>query len=233
MNNIAIIPARGGSKRIPRKNIKDFLGKPIISYSIQAALQSNLFQEVMVSTDDSEIATIAKQYGASVPFMRSKRNADDFATTLSVIKEVVECYQNIDRSFRNGCCIYPGAPFVTPSILLDAYNHLLDDNLDVVLPVVPYSYPIWRSLKMESNKVSMWWPENLNKRSQDLPLSYHDAGQFYWFYLENIMNEESLFNNNTGAVIVDELQVHDIDTLQDWEIAEFKYKHLQAQMTNE
>jgi pseudaminic acid cytidylyltransferase len=228
MGNIAIIPARGGSKRIPRKNIKSFLGKPIISYSIEAALQTKLFEEVMVSTDDEEIAEIAKRYGAKIPFLRSANNSDDFSTTLDVIKEVINIYKASNIQFEYGCCIYPAAPFVTPSLLTQAYTILLKNKFDSVLPVIQYSFSIWRSLKMESNKVVMWWPENVNKRSQDLPVSYHDAGQFYWFNIEDAMQQESLLNNNTGAIIVNELQVHDIDTLQDWQIAEFKYKYLQS-----
>jgi len=228
---IAIIPARGGSKRIPRKNIKSFCGKPIIAYSIEAAISSNLFDEIMVSTDDKEIALIAKQYGASVPFMRSKKNADDFATTFDVIKEVIESYKKIDWSFKYGCCIYPTAPFVTTTLLHQAFKKLVDNNFDTAFPVAQSSYPICRSLKIEDNKVSLWWPENLNKRSQDLPFSYHDAGQFYWFNVENIMQKGMLLTDNTGAIIIDELQAQDIDTLDDWKIAEFKYKYLQG-LTN-
>ncbi len=226
MSNIAIIPARGGSKRIPRKNIKKFLGKPIIAYSIEAALKSGLFNEVMVSTDDEEIAEVAKQYGASVPFMRSEKNADDHATTLDVIKEVIASYQGIVHPFQYGCCIYPTAPFVTSSLLLQAYQLLIHNNFDSILPVVQYAYPIWRSLKMEDNKISMWFPENVNKRSQDLPLSYHDSGQFCWFNIEHVMQQDSLFTINTGAITVDELTVHDIDTMKDWEVAEMKYSFL-------
>lgn len=231
MSNIAIIPARGGSKRIPRKNIKDFLGKPILAYSINAALESKLFEEVMVSTDDEEIAEVAKQYGANVPFMRSSSNANDFATTQDVIKEVIASYQSIQSFFQIGCCIYPTAPFIMPSLLLKAYHLLTHNNFDSVLPVVKYSYPIWRSFKIEDNKVSMWWPENMSKRSQDLPVSYYDAGQFYWFNVERILNQESLFTNNTGAVTVGEFQVQDIDTMEDWGIAETKFRILHNVLT--
>lgn len=226
MSNIAIIPARGGSKRIPRKNIKLFCGKPIIAYSIEAAVHSNLFDEVMVSTDDEEIAEVAKQYGATIPFVRSKKNADDFATTMDVIKEVIESYKQLDRSFDYGCCIYPTAPFTTISLLQQAFDKLVKNNFDGVFPVVKYSYPIWRSLKMEEDKVSMWWPENVNKRSQDLPDAYHDAGQFYWFNAERVMQSHSLLNKNSGAILINELMVQDIDNVGDWQIAEFKYKYL-------
>lgn len=226
MSNIAIIPARGGSKRIPRKNIKPFCGKPVIAYSVEAALQSNLFEEVMVSTEDEEIAEVAKQYGAKVPFLRSKKNADDYATTMDVIKEVIESYKKINRSFENGCCIYSTAPFITVSLLNEAFNKLVKNNFDSVLPIVKYSYPIWRSLKMKDDRILMWWPENVHKRSQDLPAAYHDAGQFYWFNVERAMQHETLLSNNASAIIIDEMQVHDIDSVSDWEIAEMKFRLL-------
>ena len=227
MNNIAIIPARGGSKRIPGKNIKDFSGKPIIAYSIETALQSGLFEEVMVSTDDEKIAEVAKHYGAVVPFMRSAKNSNDFATTLDVIKEVIAKYAQEGRSFEYGCCIYPAAPFVTPTILQTAFNKLEKEKFDCVFPVVKYGHPIWRSLKIEADKATMWWPENVNKRSQDLPAAYHDAGLFYWFDTKVIEARESLFTQNTGAIIVDELSVQDIDNPEDWKLAEFKYAYMQ------
>jgi N-acylneuraminate cytidylyltransferase len=227
LDNIAIIPARGGSKRIPRKNIKLFCGKPIIAYSIETAIQSNLFDEIMVSTDDDEIAETAIKYGATVPFIRSKKNSDDFATTHDVIMEVITAYQNRENAFTYGCCIYPTAPLITAALLIKTYELLRDNSFDSVFPVVPYSYPIWRSLKLENDKLSMWWPENKNKRSQDLPASYHDAGQFYWFNINSIANTGSLLTHNTGAALLNEMQVQDIDTPQDWEIAEFKYRYSQ------
>jgi len=186
----------------------------------------------MVSTDDEEIAEIAKQFGAKIPFMRSEKNADDFATTHNVIKEVIECYQKINCSFKYGCCIYPAAPFVTSLLLNEAFKKFVDNNFDSLFPVVQYSSPIWRSLKIENNKVAMWWPENKNKRSQDLPPAYHDAGQFYWLNIERIISEKSLFSKNTGALIVDELNAQDIDTVQDWELAEIKYKLFLKEISN-
>ncbi len=225
--NIAIITASGCMKRIPKKNIKEFCGEPVIAYSIQAALSSNLFNEVMVSTDDEEIAEVSKKYGAKVPFIRSTKNADDFATTMDVLKEVLHEYANLNKKFTSGCCIYPTAPFINDSLLKDAYKKLEEYNYDSVFPVVQYSYPIWRSLKMSDDKVSMYWPENANKRSQDLSLAYHDAGQFYWFKIDRIANMDSLFTENSGTVIIDGLHVQDIDTTQDWQLAELKYKLLQ------
>lgn len=227
MSNIAIIPARGGSKRIPKKNIKNFCGKPVIAYSIEAALTSELFDEVIVSTDDEEIAEVAKEYGAKVPFMRSEKNADDFATTVDVLKEVFQEYKKKNHQFEYGCCIYPTAPFINTELLNLAYKKLTRQNFDTVFPVVKYSYPIWRSLKIEDEKIEMWWPKNLNKRTQDLPASYHDAGQFYFFNVKKILSAGVLFTNNISAIVINEMQVQDVDTIEDWHIAELKYKFLQ------
>ena len=224
MKNIAIIPARGGSKRIPGKNIRQFCGKPIIAYSIEAALTSGVFEEVMVSTDDDTIASIAKQFGANVPFMRSASNANDYATTMDVLKEVLLEYKAVNKQFHSGCCIYATSPFVSSKVLADAYKQFTENNYTSLFPVVQYSYPIWRSLKVENNKPEMWWPENMHKRSQDLPSAYHDAGQFYWFDINKIENAASLFTNDSGVIIIDELHVQDIDNLQDLELAEIKYK---------
>ena len=162
MGNICIIPARGGSKRIPRKNIKEFLGKPIIAYSIKAAIDSGLFDEVMVSTDNLEIADIAKKYGAKVPFMRSAKNSDDFATTFDVIEEVIQSYRSQNKDFENICCVYSCAPFVTSKILLKAYNQLIEKKFDSVFPIISYSFPIQRALKVDQGKVSMIIEDNLN-----------------------------------------------------------------------
>ena len=227
-NSIAIIPARGGSKRIPRKNIKDFLGKPIIAYSIQAALESGLFEEVMVSTDDEEIAEVARQYGASVPFLRSRTASDDFATTADVLVEVLKNYKNLGHSFDYTCCIYPTAVFVTAEKLQKTFNLLIQKNYSSVFPVIPFSYPIWRSLKIENEKLSMNFPKYENSRSQDLHVTYHDAGQFYFYKTEVILNKESIFNGNSFGIVIDELEGQDIDNLTDWAIAEMKYKLLQG-----
>ena len=224
MANLAIIPARGGSKRILRKNIKPFLGKPIISYSIEAALKSNLFDEVMVSTDDEEIATISKKYGAKVPFLRSNDNANDFAVLADVVEEVVANYKKQNNTFNNICCILPTAPFVTSNIITEAYKKLTEDNFDSVFPVLEFSFPIQRSLKIENNKVNMVWSEHLNTRSQDLELRYHDSGQFYWLKASSFSKEKKLFTTNSGALIISELHAQDIDTETDWKLAEIKYK---------
>lgn len=223
MSRLCIIPARGGSKRIPRKNIKNFLGKPIIAYSIKAAFSSALFEEVMVSTDDEEIAEIAKQYGAKVPFMRSEENANDIATTYQVIEEVIANYKKNDVNFTKGCCLYPCAPFVTSEKLQEA--HLKLQQFDTVFPVVKYGFPIQRALtKDENDGLEFFYPEFELTRSQDLISSYHDAGQFYWFDIKALDKNKTLISNKTGAVVLSEMEVQDIDTEIDWKIAELKYK---------
>lgn len=224
MNNLCIIPARGGSKRIPRKNIKLFSGKPIISYSIKAALDSMIFDEVMVSTDDEEIANIAKHYGASVPFIRSNKNSDDFATTFDVIEEVIIQYKQAGKKFKNLCCLYSCAPFVTSEILYKAYSQLKAEKFDTVFPVIEYSFPIQRALKKDKGKVSMILPENLNKRSQDLERYYHDAGQFYWCNTDRLLASKKILTSNSGGFEISELKAQDIDTEIDWKLAELKYQ---------
>lgn len=220
---ICIIPARGGSKRIPKKNIKDFLGKPIIAYSIEVALKSGLFDEVMVSTDSEEIAAIAKHYGASVPFFRSASNSDDFATTMDVIQEVIQLYKERNENFDFACCMYPTAPFVKASHLQKGLELLEEADCKTVFPVVEFSYPIWRGLSVESNgQSSMIWPEHLNSRSQDLEKVYHDAGQWYWMNVNSVGN--SLFSDDSKSIILDPLLVQDIDSEADWRIAEMKYR---------
>lgn len=228
MSKVAIITARGGSKRIPRKNIKAFLGKPIIAYSIETAIQCGLFEKVIVSTDDDEIAAISKKYGAEVPFLRSKETSDDFASTSDVISEVINQLENKNFHFDYLCCIYPTAPFITKSIVEEAYNLLIKGKFNTVFPITYFDYPIYRALKMgEENKVEMIWQENLKKRSQDLPLAYHDAGQFYWVDTKEFKKEQKIISDNSGAIILNELQVQDIDSETDWKLAEMKYLLLQ------
>lgn len=225
MKKIAIIPARGGSKRIPRKNIKPFLGKPIIAYSIEAALNSKLFDEVMVSTDDEEIAEVARQYGARVPFLRSNKNADDHATAVDVITEVIECYQKIDQVFDVACCIFPTAPFVVAEKLKASFSLLLEKNYDTVFPVLKFSFPIQRAIKLDdANRMTMFQPEHLHTRSQDLTPAYHDSGQFYWFRPAIIIKKRKLWTDNTGCILINEMEGQDIDSLEDWNLAELKYQ---------
>lgn len=225
--NIAIIPARGGSKRIPGKNIKDFLGKPIIAYSIEAAYKSKLFDVIMVSTDDLSIAEEAIKYGAVVPFIRSNKNADDFATTTDVLAEVLETYRQQKTEFKYACCLYPCAPFITEGILTMAFNKLREENFNCVMPVLPFSFPIWRSVTIGNNqKLNIIWPENMPKRSQDLDKAFHDAGQFYFFDVVHFLKVRDLWNGNIGGIELDEMGAQDIDTITDWKIAELKYKLL-------
>lgn len=222
MKKLAIIPARGGSKRIPRKNCKDFLGKPIIAYSIEVALKSNLFDEVMVSTDDEEIAAIALRYGAKVPFMRSAKTSNDYATTMDVLNEVLQEYKKEGQEFDYVCCIYATAPLIQKEDLENGFNLMLSGNYISVFPVVAFSYPIWRGLTIRDNKVQMIWSDNLNKRSQDLDQAFHDAGQWYWY--NPVLIGNSMFTDNSMSIILDENRVQDIDTEIDWKLAEMKYK---------
>lgn len=224
--SIAIITARGGSKRIPRKNIKDFLGNPIIKYSIEAALNAGCFDEVMVSTDDLEIAEISRSLGASVPFMRSVTNSDDFSTTADVIYEVLETYQTLNKEFDYCCCIYPTAPFVTAEKLRKAFEKLTDNGVKSVVPVVSFGFPILRSFKIENGFIRVNWPEHINKRSQDLPSAYHDCGQFYFLETASFLKDKKLFTDFTVPYEMPESEVQDIDTEEDWKMAEIKYTFL-------
>ncbi len=224
MGNLCIITARGGSKRIPRKNIKPFLGKPIIAYSIEAALDSELFDEVMVSTDDLEIKETAEQYGAKVPFLRSEKNADDYATTFDVIQEVVDIYEKkYGLSFASVCCLYPTAPFVSAKKLKEAHKLLNRGNFDSVLPVMRYGFPIQRALRRDTHgNIKFLDIDHINTRSQDLVPSYHDAGQFYWL-TQTCISRGVLITENSGGLEISEMEGQDIDNEVDWKLAELKY----------
>ena len=220
MSNLCIIPARGGSKRIPRKNIKAFLGKPIIAYSIEVALSSGLFDEVMVSTDDDEIAQIAKKHGASVPFLRSKEGANDFATLSEVVEEVKEEWSTRGEKFENICLVLPTAPLISKELLQKTYLLLNESGVDSVRPIVKFAYPIQRAFKMNNKgKVSFFNPEYATTRSQDLTPSYHDAGMFYWMRWDVGLKGESKYGYE-----ISEMECQDIDTDNDWKLAELKYK---------
>lgn len=223
MKNLAIIPARGGSKRIPRKNVKPFLGKPILAYSIEAALATGLFDEVMVSTDDEEIAEVARRYGAKVPFMRTPATANDYATLAQVMKEVLTTYKERGREFDNSCLILATCPMLQSKDIVSAYECLTTSDFSMVYPVVLFSYPIWRCLDLaEDGSMKRHWPEFENSRSQDLPKEYHDTGTFYWY-----KNAEWLTGNiKIGGIEVDETTIQDIDTETDWKLAEMKFKLL-------
>ena len=221
MKNLCIIPARGGSKRIPRKNIKPFLGKPMLAYSIESAIKSGLFEEIMVSTDDEEITEVAKKYGANVPFMRSTETANDFATTADVLKEVITKYQERGHEFDNFCCFYATAPLVKSQDLIAAFERLQESDFTCVYPVVQFSYPIWRCLDLaEDGTMTRHWPEYENSRSQDIPKEYHDTGTFYWYKTKDWLAG----NVKVGGIEVDETTIQDIDTETDWKLAEMKYE---------
>jgi N-acylneuraminate cytidylyltransferase len=225
MSNIAIITARGGSKRIPKKNIRPFLGKPIIAYSIAAALKSGMFDEVMVSTDSQEIADIAVKYGAKVPFFRSEKNSDDYAVTADVLEEVLLEYKKTGKEYEYICCLYPTVPLVTSERLIEAMQLLEQSAADSVSPVVPFSHPIQRGFKIAADKtIKMIWPENINTRSQDLAPTYYDGGQFYCLNTKEFLVQKKMFMNNTLPLVISELEIQDIDNEEDWKIAELKYK---------
>lgn len=224
MANIAIITARGGSKRIPKKNIKEFCGKPIIAYSIQAALESKVFDEVMVSTDSEEIAELAKKYGASVPFMRSETTSNDFATTADVITEVLENYKKIGKQFETFACIYPTAPFITAEKLCEAIKLL--GGADAVISVVRFSFPPQRAFVVREGTLAFQYPQYERARSQDLEPIYHDCGQFYMCNSIIFLEKHSLILPRTKPYELPDEEVQDIDTMSDWEIAEAKYSVL-------
>ena len=219
---IAIITARGGSKRIPNKNIKDFCGKPIIAYSIEAAIDSGCFDEIMVSTDSNEIAEIAKRYGAKVPFLRSEGTSGDYSTTADVISEVLSRYELLEKHFDFFCCIYPTAPFVTGMKLKDAMKLLID--ADAVVSVVKYSFPPQRAFIIRDENIEYQYPQYERVRSQDLEPIYHDCGQFYICNVDKFKKCHSLILPRTKAYIISEEEVQDIDTYSDWRIAEAKFK---------
>lgn len=222
---LAMITARGGSKRIPHKNLKEFCGQPILAYSIDAALASGAFDEVMVSTDDARIAEIAETYGATVPFLRSAETSGDFASTDDVIREVLETYEAQGKHFDRFCCIYPTAPFITGSRLKEAMALL--ETAESVMPVVPFSYPPQRGLIIgEDGFLTRQFPEYALTRSQDLPRIYHDCGQFYACRTEAFFREGTTDTAGLVPLLLSEMEVQDIDTMEDWEIAEIKYRRL-------
>ena len=223
MKRLAIIPARGGSKRIPRKNIKPFLGKPIMAYSIELALNSGLFDEVMVSTDDPEIADVAKKYGASVPFMRSAETSHDHATTAAVLMEVLDGYAQRGQTFDVFCCLYPTAPLLTRQHLISGFELLTQQHLDTVFVAAPFERPIWRAFQANPDQsMSFIWPENALKRTQDLTPAFHDPGQFYWLNTTTFKASQAIFGYKISAVVLEPDQVQDIDNEADWQLAEFK-----------
>lgn len=221
---LAVITARGGSKRIPRKNIREFCGKPILAYSVEAALQSEVFDKVMVSTDDPEIARIAEQYGAEVPFFRSEKTANDYATTNDVLLEVLDELEKRGERYEFACCLYPTAPFVTPEKLKSAVARLIASDADTLIPVTAFSYPPQRAMVVRDERLVFEYPQYLDSRSQDLEPHYHDVGQFYVFRTEAFRRNRRLMVGNILPMVIPETEVQDIDNLTDWEIAEMKYR---------
>lgn len=232
--NVAIIPARGGSKRIPRKNIKLFCGKPIIAYSIQRAKETKLFDRIIVSTDDAEISDIAVKWGAEVPFTRPHTLADDYSTTIDVIKHALKWLKkNDERIYNSACCIYPTAPFIRMRDLKKAYESLTFKGIEFAFPVVTFPSSIFRALKITpENKLSMFWPEYLNTRSQDLPEAYHDAGQFYWGKISSFLKHDAIIREYSNPVIIPRYLAQDIDTLEDWKQAELFFQWLSSSLSD-
>lgn len=221
MKRLCIITARGGSKRIPMKNIREFCGKPIIAYSIEAALESGIFDEVMVSTDDQQIAEVAVRYGAKVPFLRSDATSNDYATTDDVLMEVIAEYRKRGQEFDVMSCIYPTAPFVTAEKLRNAANRLEASNADMVMPMVRFSFPPQRGYIMRDGYAVPMYPEMIPMRSQDLEPVFHDVGQFYFYKVESFENSN---NMKLEMIEVSDTEAQDIDNFEDWEIAEMKYR---------
>lgn len=227
MKRIAIIPARGGSKRIPRKNIKPFFGQPMIGYSIKAALESGLFDSVVVSTDDEEIVDVARAFGADIPFMRPANLANDHAGTGAVVIHALQWFAEHGMAYDAACCIYATAPLLDPERLKEGWEKLQGKRF--AFSVTSYAFPIQRALKQTADgSVDMFWPENLMKRSQDLEPAYHDAAQFYWGWTDAWLNGETAFSPISAPVILPRTQVVDIDTPEDWEVAEVTYRVLKG-----
>lgn len=226
---IAVIPARGGSKRIPRKNIKMFCGKPMIAWTIEAAFNSGCFDEVMVSTDDDEIAAVAKEYGAAVPFKRPLKLADDHTPTIPVIKHAIEYYQSMGKFADQVCCIYATAPFVRAQDIRNGFDKLMANNAYYALSVTSFPFPVQRALKMtESERLAMFYPEHALTRSQDLEEAWHDAGQFYWGQTHAWLSEKPIFSESSVGISLPRHRVQDVDTPEDWTRAEWLFKAMQT-----
>jgi len=218
--NIAIIPARGGSKRIPRKNIKNFCGKPMIAWSIEAAQKTNLFDKIIVSTDDDEIKTIAEYYGAIVPFKRPNKLSDDYTPTIDVVVHAIEWLQNKNWKILNVCCLYATAPFINYKDVMLSYIKLNEKECNYVFPITEFEYTIFRSFSLLENEgIKMVFPKNFYSRSQDLPNAFHDAGQFYWGKLNAWLSYAKFFDTKSYPIIIPKWRVQDIDPLGDWERA--------------
>lgn len=228
LSNIAIIPARGGSKRIPRKNIKSFAGMPIIAHSIKAAQESDLFDRIIVTTDDDEIADVAQSFGAEIPFLRPKELSDDHTPTIPVIAHAIEFFQSRGEKIDAACCIYATAPFIRASDIGEAHQALIKYQKNYSFPVTTFPFPIFRGVKRdEAGNIEMFWPEHFSTRSQDLPEAYHDVGQFYWGTPEAWLSGKPIFSEAATTIVLPRHLVQDIDTPEDWMRAELMYQVLQ------
>lgn len=226
---LAVIPARGGSKRIPRKNINSFCGKPMIAWSIEAALQSACFDQIIVSTDDTEIAEVALQYGATVPFMRPVELSDDYTGTIPVISHAIGWFKAQGQQIDEVCCLYATAPFVRPEDIRRGLDTLTDEGCDYAFSVTSYAFPIQRAIRInDESRVEMFNPEHFNTRSQDLEEAWHDAGQFYWGQADAWASNKMIFSPDSVPVRLERHRVQDIDTPEDWLRAELMFKAMQA-----
>ena len=227
--NIAIIPARGGSKRIPKKNIKNFCGRPMISYSIKAAIESNIFNHVIVSTDSEEIASIALKYGAEVPFLRPENISDDFATTADVMEHSVSWLKAKYNTINAACCLYATAPLISYSDLINGYKIFNESDWFYVFSATSFPFPIQRAIKKNNNGgIEMFQPNHFNTRSQDLEESFHDAGQFYFGTPSAWLNKEKIFQKKSEILLLPRWKVQDVDTLEDWDNVEKLYKTIKS-----
>ncbi len=227
--NVAIIPARGGSKRIPRKNIKSFLGKPMIAYSIETALASGLFDRVLVSTDDEEIASVAQAHGAETPFLRPKELADEHTGTNAVAGHALAWLRESGKEYAHACCIYATAPFMTVADLQEAHRLLQESGKSFVFPVTTFPFPVQRAVRLTAQgEVEAIYPEYASTRSQDLEEAYHDVGQFYWGRTEAFLCGKALLTHDSLGLVIPRHRAQDIDTAEDWERAELMYEVLQA-----
>lgn len=226
--SLAIIPARGGSKRIPRKNIKNFHGKPLIAYSIELALSTNLFNKIIVSTEDEEIAEIAKQYGAETPFMRPGNLADDFTGIEAVRDHAVQYFKELGEHYEYSCMIFATAPLLMKKYLLQGFDAIKNSNAFNAFGVSSFPFPIQRTFKIkDNNRCQMFTPEHYMTRSQDLEEAYQDAGQFYWTNWKNKSEEGYLYSNDSIPIVIPRHLVQDIDTPEDWRFAELMYETIQ------
>jgi len=233
--NIAIIPARGGSKRIERKNIRSFCGKPMIAWSIEAALASELFSKVIVSTDCPAIADVSRSYGATTPFVRPAELSDDFTPTIPVVRQAIQwLLENSRTSVQQVCCLYATAPFVQASDLRRGLDILTaNEQLEFTFPVTEFASSIYRSLKIDSDRVSMNWPEHELTRTQDLPAAYHDVGQFYWGRTNAWEDHTGFYSARSAPIVLPAWRVQDIDTPEDWTKAELMFPVLREKMARE